>query len=648
MPTLRTTCNRDCPDSCGILATVEDGHIVSHRGDPEHGVTRGFLCARGNEYLKRFSDPSRVLHPLRRTPGGAWERLSWDDALDLAAQQLARARSQSGPLSVAALSYSGLRGWVGRVLKHLFWAHFGGATTTRGGLSVEAIDAAARLDFGSDATHAPEDLANAAGFVVWGKNVAVTRPHVMPFLKQARTRGARLVVIDPVRCPTARQADVFLQLRPGSDAALALAVGRLLLERGGVDEAFAARHVEGLDGYRRLALSQTLAEASRATDLPASAIEALAELYAETHPVATMVGLGPSYWRCGGAAVRHIDAIAALSGNVGRSGGGVQSDIGRATGLDLSAMKGAPQAASRRLLLPRLGEEMLGAKDPALHVAFVMGANPAATAPDTGKVVQALRSLDFVVCVDQFMTATAQQAHLLLPCTTYLEMDDLVTAYGHTWLGATQAVVPPLGEARTDGQILQGLAARLGFGDALAGSPEALIARLLGPLSGAGVHLAALRERPRSLPGAVAVPFADGKFSTPSGKVELVQQAPAAPSPLADGELHLTATKTLHMVNAQALDERLPAEPVARLHPDSLRARGLCDGDLAAIVSSAGRLRARLAADPEVRRDVLLLNPARWRGELQGVNRLREALVTDLGDGAAMHETRVRLEAVES
>ncbi|MGC4116384.1 MAG: molybdopterin-dependent oxidoreductase [Myxococcales bacterium] len=642
---LRTTCNRDCPDSCGIVATVEDGRLVDHRGDPEHGVTRGFLCARGREYLQRFAHPSRVLHPLRRTPGGAWERLSWDDALDLTAQKLSKARSESGPLSVVALSYSGLRGWVGRVLKQLFWAHFGGATTTRGGLSVEAVGAAAHLDFGGDATHAPEDLAHASGFVLWGKNVAVTRPHVMPFVKEARTtRGARLVVIDPVRCATARQADLHLQLRPGSDAALALAVGRLLLERGGVDEAFAASRVAGLEGYRRLAMSQTLAEASRATDLPASSIEALAELYASTRPLATMVGLGPSYWRGGGAAVRHIDAIAALTGNVGRSGGGVQTDFGRDTGLDLSAIQEAPRAERRQLLLPRLGEEMLAASDPRLQVAVVMGANPASTAPDTGRVVQALRSLEFVVCVEQFMTATAQEAHLVLPCTTYLEMDDLVTSYGHTWLGATQAVVPPLGEARTDGQILQGLADRLGFGDALAGTSEQLIARMLGPLERSGISLASLRERPRKLPGVAEVPFADGRFATPSGKVELVQQAASLPAPLEGGELHLVATKTLHMVNAQALEERLPAEPVARLHPDTLRERGLCGGDHATLVSRVGTLRVRLEADPEVRRDVLLLNPARWRGELQGVNQLREALTTDLGEAAAMHETRVRIQ----
>jgi anaerobic selenocysteine-containing dehydrogenase len=642
MADFRTTCTRDCPDSCGIIATVEDGRIVRHRGDPAHGVTRGFLCARGNEYLKRFGASDRILHPMRRTASG-WERFGWDEALDVVSQKLARFRSESGPLSVLALSYSGIHSWVPRVLKQLFWAHFGGATTPKGGLSVEAVHAAQQADFGGEGTHAPEDMAQSAGFVVWGKNVALTRPHMMPFVKRARTAGARLIVIDPVRCATARQADVHLQLRPGSDAVLALAVGRLLLEQGAFDQSFVAAHVNGLEGYRKLALSRSLAEAADATGLRVADIEALASCYATVKPLATLIGLGPSYWRHGGVTVRLIDALSALSGNLGRPGGGVQTDVTRSAGLDLGLMRAAPKTPRRELLLPRLGEEMLTAKDPPLRMAFVAGANPAATAPDTSRVLAGLRSLEFRVVVEQFMSATAAEADIVLPCTTYLEMDDLVTAYGHTWLGATQPVVPPRGEARTDGEILQALASRLGFGDALAGTPTELIARLLAPHRSAGITLDTLREAPRPIPDAVAVPFADHRFATSSGRVELVQQAPVLPAPLADGELHLLATKTVHMVNSQIDDEHLPHEPVARLHPDALRARTLSDGAMATVTSRVGRVRVRLLADASVRRDVLLLNPARWRGDLCGVNQLREALVTDMGDGAAMHDTRVRL-----
>ncbi|MHB8877779.1 MAG: molybdopterin-dependent oxidoreductase, partial [Myxococcaceae bacterium] len=302
--------------------------------------------------------------------------------------------------------------------------------------------------------------------------------------------------------------------------------------------------------------------------------------------------------------------------------------------------KGLPKAPRRTVLLPRLGDEVLAATDPPIRMAYVAGANPASMAPRTGRVLEALRSLEFVVVVDQFMSATAGAAHLVLPCTTYLEADDLVTAYGHNWIGLTQRVVAPSGEARTDGEILQGLAGRLGFGQALEGSAEEWLERLLAPLAKDGVTLASLRERPRRRPNAVAVPFADRVFTTKSGKVELVAELPPT-APIPAGELRLVSTKTLHLVNSQVLPEHVPDEPVARVHGETLRALGLRDGDYAWVESKAARVKVRLAADPTVRRDVLLFNPTLWKDELSGVNQLREAHLTDAGEGAAMHETTV-------
>ncbi|MHB8879284.1 MAG: molybdopterin-dependent oxidoreductase, partial [Myxococcaceae bacterium] len=334
---LRTTCNRDCPDSCGIIATVEDGRVVGHRGDPLHGVTQGVLCSRGNEYLRRQYHADRVLHPMRRTRGGGFERISWDSALDLTAEHLGRLRDTLGPQAVLAVSYSGLHTWVTRVLWRRFWAHFGGPTLVRGGLSVEAVGAAQEMDFGADGTHEPEDHVNAKALVLWGKNIAVTRQHSLRFVKEARRAGATLAVIDPVHNTSARLADRFFQLRPGSDGVLALGVARLLIERGAVDEAFVAAHTSGFEAFRRLTLSRSVEEVARETDLPVSAVGELAELYATRKPLATFIGLGPSYWANGAAQVRCIDALAAISGNLGVAGGGANSDLGRDAGLDLSA-----------------------------------------------------------------------------------------------------------------------------------------------------------------------------------------------------------------------------------------------------------------------------------------------------------------------
>jgi anaerobic selenocysteine-containing dehydrogenase len=637
----RTTCSRDCPDSCGIVVTVEDGRITKHKGDPRHGVTRGFLCSRGNDYLKRFYDPNRLLYPLQRTATG-WQRLSWDEALDLIATKLQYYRANFGPRSVLVVNYSGINTWIPKVMRSLFWSHFGGATFSSGGLSVEACEAAQDLDFGGDCTHEPEDLVNSRAFVVWGKNIAVTRQHWMPFVNEAKKNGAPLYVIDPVRNATAQRADRFYQIRPGSDGLLALGVARLLLERQAIDRAFIADHTVGFEAYRRLVFSHSLDEVAEATDLTVEQIGEIADLYASRKPLATMIGLGPSYWTNGGAAVRLIDALAAISGNVGVSGGGANTDKAGAPGLNLSLLEVASESETREILLPRLGEDILSATDPPIKMGWIAGANPAGTAPDTNRVREGLESLEFLVVVEQFMSATAELADLVLPCTTYLEMDDLVVAYGHNWLGLTNQVVPPQGEAKTDAEILQLLAEKLGFGEVLSGKPEEWLRRLLEPLAEAGLTLEKLCEGPVLNPMVDPIPFADHNFRTPSGKFEFV----GAFSPtrlLPDGRLSLMATKTLRMVNTQILPEDLPDEPIARVHPETLTQLGLRDGEKAWLASEAGQMPVKLAADETVRRDVVLLNPALWKGELSGVNQLREAWLTDIGNGAAMHETVVTL-----
>ncbi|HLA82776.1 MAG TPA: molybdopterin-dependent oxidoreductase, partial [Thermoleophilia bacterium] len=626
----RTTCTRDCPDTCGVIAVVEDGKIVSHRGDPAHGVTRGVLCLRGNNYLKRFYDPNRLLYPLRRT-GTGWQRVSWDDALDLVASKLTHYRRTFGPRSVLVVNYSGVRGLVAIALGRLFWSHFGGATFSTGGLSIEANTAAQELDFGRDGTHEPEDLVNAAAFVIWGKNVPVTHRHWMPFIDEARKRGAPVAVIDPVRCSMAEKADRFYQIRPGSDGMLAIGVARLLLESNDVDNEFIRAHSRGFAPYRELVFSHTIQEVTAATDLTEQQISELARLYVERKPLATLVGLGPSYWENGGATVRLIDALGALSGNIGIAGGGVGTNMVGPRGLDLTPGIEARVAETRQVRLPRLGEEILTAKDPPLKFGWIAGANPAFTAPHTSRVQEALRSLDFLVVVEQFMTATTEQADLVLPCTTYLEMDELVDAYGHNWLGLTRQVVPPQGETKSDGEILQSLGKRLGFGAALEGEMLEWAARVLEPLGESGPTIEMLLERPRRNPDATAVPFADRVFDTPSGKFEFVGRF--TPGAAADGEaLHLIATKTPRMLNSQVLPQDVPEEPVARVNPQVLKERGLIDGSHGWVVSDVGRVRACLTADESVRRDVVLINPALWKGDLSGVNQLREAVMTDLGD----------------
>jgi anaerobic selenocysteine-containing dehydrogenase len=411
-----------------------------------------------------------------------------------------------------------------------------------------------------------------------------------------------------------------------------------------VDEKFIANHTQGFEAYRQLVFSHRLEDIDKAVDLSLDQIKEIADWYVTKRPLATFTGLGPAYWSNGGAMIRLVDALAAISGNIGISGGGMSTDIEGAKGLNLSMLRDAPKGQSRRILLPRLGEDILHTKGPALKMGWIAGANPASSAPDTRRVQEGLRSLEFLVVVEQFMSATAELADLVLPCTTYLEMDDLVTAYGHNWIGLTNRVVPPQGETKTDAEIFQLLAERLGFGQALGGEPGVWIQKFLEPMAAEGLTLERLKEKAYRNPNAASVPFADRKFRTPSGKFEFITQFTPGPSP-GNGGLHLVATKTLRMLNSQVLPEDVPEEAVARVNPAVLSERGFSEGQKVWIVSKAGKVKARIAADEKVRRDVLLLNPALWKGDLNGVNQLRESFLTDMGDGAAMHQTMVTLTA---
>ena len=639
---MRSTCDRGCADACGLLARVSEGRIVELKGDPQHPATRGALCSQGNDYLKRQYAKDRLTHPLRRTDGGL-ERVSWDDALDLVAERLLHFRDSYGHGSVLVVDYS-LPGWVNRTLLQLFWDSFG-ATFTYGGLSMETAVAGQRLDFGATCTHDAQDLLNARAVVAWGSNPYVTRQHWARVINAARKQGTKLVAVDTVLSTTAKRADVHYQLRPGSDGTLALGVARVLIERDAIDHEFIARHSDGFDGYRDLVFSLELDEVARRTGLAVSQIEALADLYADTHPVATIIGHGPSYWENGGAQVRLVDALVAMSGNVGVPGGGASTDVIDHPPFGLTAPQAGADPGGRKVLLPRLGDEILAAQDPPLKMGWIAGANPAASVPNTSRVQEGLRSLEFLVVVEQFMTATAHLADLVLPCTTFLETDDLVTTYGHHWVSLSRRVVAPPGEAKSDVEILQLLAERLGSGSMLAGAPDQWIARLLEPVAGEEMDFESLLLAPRLDPQAVAVPFGDRRFPTASGRFQFVQRF--RPIERGGEGLRLLAPKTRRMMNSQVLPEDLSDAPLVQLSPAVALRLGLAEGDTVLVRSAVGEVRARLLTADTVGPDAVLFVPSAWRGDLTGVNQLREARLSDIGDCAAMNETRVFLLPLE-
>jgi len=457
-------------------------------------------------------------------------------------------------------------------------------------------------------------------------------------VKDAQARGAEVVLIDPVHHRTATIAERCVQPRPGGDVALALGIMRVVFERGWVDPA-AGAYCDGLDELRALAMSRPLADWCTEADVaPADAVDLARRLGAEK-PATILVGWGMGRRRNGGAIVRALDALAAVTGNVGVPGGGVSFYFRRRGAFDTSFLEGPP---ARTIPEPLFGRAILVAADPPIRAVWITAGNPVTMLPDSATNTRALASRELVVVVDAFLTDTARLAHVVLPTTTLLEADDLLGSYGHHWIGVARPVVPPPSGVKSDLEIVQALAERVGLGAALAGSAREWKARMVaGRLVPAGVTLEDLEREPMRSPLAPPVAFAGRRFATPSGKVNLLRTAPLSPpQPTPDRPLLLTSISTPRSQSSQwARPPELPV-PVT-VHPDS--AAGIPDGALARLESAIGTLAVRVKYDARQRRDVALVPKGGHVHAGAAANALIQAATTDIGEGGALYDEPVRL-----
>jgi anaerobic selenocysteine-containing dehydrogenase len=638
----RTTCNRDCPDACGIIATVEGGVVTQLRGDPEHPVTRGFLCLRTSRFPELAASPSRVTQPLVRM-GGRLQPVSWAVALEVIADKLTQVRSESGPAAIFHYRSGGSLG----ILKHLtdlFFDQFGPCTGKVGDICSGAGEAAQIHDLGTSDSNDLFDLCNSSHILLWGKNPAVSSVHLVPILKEAQARGARLVLIDPVRQKSNGLADRVIAPAPGKDFELAMAVARQLFDTDRV-VADAATFCDFLPEFRRVAEARTVAEWAMATGCTVAEVEVLADALADG-PTAILVGWGMQRRQRGGAIVRALDALAAISGNLFRSGGGVSFYFRRRKAF---RPFGPVVTHPRVVREPLLAHDLMAAKDPPIRVVWVTAGNPVAMLPDSTNVAKALEATEFVVVADCFLTDTAKRAHVVLPVPTLLEDSDLLGAYGHHWIAESRPVVPMPPGVRHEVQIFQELARRVGLADFPQEPIDHLKRHALGDVAGQGASLESLRKH-----GAVRSPVADPllfpqrRVFTPNGRVELLAEAPPEPTidvpPAQPGDsapLWLFSNSTEKSQASQWVGAGLGERIWCSVHPDVLP--GLANGAKVRIRSVLGSIAAEVRLDPTQRKDVVVVPKGGHFDRGQSANALIPARATDLGLGAAYLDCLVRI-----
>jgi anaerobic selenocysteine-containing dehydrogenase len=643
MPIIRTTCTRDCPDACAVIAHVENGCIVKLEGDANHPLTRGFLCKKTYQYPARVYSSKRILYPLQRTKAG-WRRITWDDAFDTLAEWFTTLKAQDGSPAVLHYQSAGSMGLL-KALNDRFFNLWGGVTEAVGSLCSGAGIAGQLASYGAVRSHAPQDLLNSHTILIWGRNPLVTNIHMLPLLKAARERGATVIVIDPRRTETVKYADQHVPLKPGGDGFLALGLAQSLLRQGLADWEFLTAATANFAAFQRLVADVDQQTVLDHTGLSAETIDALAYCYGTQKPASIHLGMGPQRWKAGAEVFQLIDALAALTGNIGIPGGGVNYASRLPALIDRSWLADDQAKARRLVLRPSIGRDLLETHDPPVRLAWVCGANPITQALNSDLVRQAMDRIDHVVVSDIYLTDTAQYAHLFLPTTTFVEEEDLlVTDWWHAYFSYVRPVIAPCGEAKSDLAIFQGLAARLGFGAEMAGSPDEWLRRLIAPMQGYGITLDRLRaEGWVRHPLAQDVPFADGTFYTRSQKFEFLTAWGEEFRPTDDYPLYMITGKTNTHLNSQVLDRDRGRLPQVWVHPHVLAEVGLSPGEEALVESPYGSMRVQIHTDPRQRHDTLFTSQGTWLSAGGTPNQLTGDVISHHGNLGAYNHVSVRL-----
>jgi anaerobic selenocysteine-containing dehydrogenase len=676
--TLRSVCALDCPDCCSLLIDVhEDGRGTKLRGNPEHPVTRGFLCGKVARYLEREYSPSRLLYPMRRTGAkgeGRFSRISWDDALAETAEKLRAISAESGSEAVLPYSYAGTMGLLnGSGMDRRFFHRLGASRLDRticssagnAGL-IEALG----VRYGTDTEAFPQ----AKLIIAWGANILGTNVHLWPFIVEARRNGAKFYTIDPREHRAAKTADRHFAIRPGSDPALAFGMMHVIIGEELFDADYVERHTSGFKELRAKMREWTPERVSALTGIDAEAITQLARDYATIRPAVIRLNYGVQRSERGAMAVRAVALLPALVGAWRDRAGGLQLSTTAAFHFNRTALERpdlqlrSPLGREARLVnMASLGTALTELDAPPVKAAVVYNSNPAAIAPDQNAVRRGLRRPDlFTVVLEQFQTDTANFADILLPVTTFLEHTDIYLAYGHYHLQFARPALRAPGEALPNTEIFRRLAARIGFDEPCFTDTDDDMIRAVLDVSHPfmqGITLERL-EREHSIRlnvGADFAPFAAGGFGTPSGRCEFhagtLDYEPPVESRL--GDSGLTARFPLELIspkNDDSMNSTFGNRPdvdsqtaLLTIHPEDAGPRGIADGDALRLFNGRGECLMRARVHPGIARGVISAPSVRWPSLAPGggsVNMLTSQRLTDKGGGPAFYSCLVQVERI--
>jgi anaerobic selenocysteine-containing dehydrogenase len=657
---VETACPLDCPDACTLAVTVQQRKVIALDGTHKNPVTNGYICAKVRKFAERVYGPDRVLYPAvrrGRKGEGRFSRVTWDEALDLVADRFRRAKAAHGGASILPFSYGGSNGLLTQDnIDAQLWRRFGTSRLART-LCAAPTGAANQALYGKMPSVTYQDYREASLIILWGVNPSASGIHLVPYVREAQKRGARLVVIDPRTTSLARAADVHLPVRPGTDVGVALAIHRYLFTNGLADERFLRDHTHGADRLRERADEWTIERAAATAGVDREALELVARLYAESSPALIRCGWGLERNRNGGNAAVAVLALPAVGGKFGVRGGGYS--MSNSASWDIARpWIGSNEPATRVVNMNHLGRALTEYDDPPVDVLFVYNCNPAATVPDQRRVIRGLERDDlFTIVFEQVMTDTALYADVVLPATTFLEGYDFAKAYGPINIELAVPVVDAVGEARSNADVFGDLSGRLGLLNE--GEPTGeldLMLQVFGALPGTiGADLGAGR-RPLPPFGDAPIQFVDVFPNTPDRKVDLFPAALEASAPMglfrfqpdpATGHYPLALiSPASDRTISSTLGELPRSDARLTMHVDDAKARGLTDGDLVRVFNDLGEVHCPVTVNPSIRPGAVSLPKGLWRRSTRNgatATALAPDTLTDLGGGACFNDARVQV-----
>ena len=682
MHTVIGACPHDCPDTCSLVTTVENGKAIRVQGNLNHPMTDGVLCTKVSRYTERTYHPDRILHPLKRNGpkgSGQFAPVSWDEALNDIAKRLG-AIAAKDPQAILPYSYAGTMGQVqGEAMAMRFFHKLGASLLDRTICSSAGSEALA-YTFGSKMGMRMEFFAESKLIIIWGSNSIGSNLHFWRIAQEAKRNGAKLICIDPRKSETAEKCHEHIALRPGTDSALALALMHVLIQNDWLDHDYIAQHTLGWDALRTRALQWTPERAAQVCGITPEQIESLARDWATTKPAAIRLNYGMQRVKGGGNAVRAIACLPALTGAWRHRAGGLLLANSGNFPVQRAALQRPdllPEREPRTINMSTIGSALMQpaseAFGPHIQALVVYNSNPVAVAPQSGQVIEGFAREDlFTVVLEHFQTDTADYADYILPATTQLEHWDIHSTYGHTDILLNRPAIAPMGESKTNTDIFRALAKRMGFADPCFEEDDETLCRMafaptqdMDELFKKGfTHLKSPNGQP--LPDA---PFAEGAFPSPSGKCEFYSQRLAdmgqdgLPDYIANYEVPQSNSEfplamispparnflNSSFVNLQSLRD-IETEPVLEMHPEDAQARGIQDGDVIRVFNQRGTYQCKARLNDRARLGVVNGLGIWWRKlGLNGtnVNELTSQNLTDIGRAPVFYDCCVEVAALK-